>query len=38
VAGPFFYAVTPQWSLLLAGFVGGSVAFAIHKILRRAGV
>lgn len=35
VAGPLFHAITPQWSLLLAGFLGGSVAFAIHKFLGR---
>jgi predicted branched-subunit amino acid permease len=33
VAGPLFYLLTPQWSVLLAGFVGGTLAFAIHKIL-----
>ena len=36
VAGPLFYLLTPQWSLLLAGFVGGTAAYAIHKLMRRA--
>ena len=36
IAGPLFYLVTPQWSVLLAGFIGGTLAFAIHKSLERA--
>jgi predicted branched-subunit amino acid permease len=35
LAGPLFYLLSPQWSVLLAGFAGGSAAFAIHKALRR---
>jgi predicted branched-subunit amino acid permease len=35
LAGPLFYLLSPQWSVLLAGFAGGSVAFAIHKALRK---
>jgi predicted branched-subunit amino acid permease len=31
VAGPLLYLVTPQWSVLLAGFIGGTLTFAIHK-------
>ena len=31
IAGPLFYLLTPQWSLLLAGFVGGTIAYAIHR-------
>jgi predicted branched-subunit amino acid permease len=38
VAGPLLYALTPQWSVLLAGFVGGSLAFALHRALERSGV
>ena len=38
VAGPLFYVLTPQWSLLLAGFIGGTVAYAIHKFMGRAHV
>jgi predicted branched-subunit amino acid permease len=34
-AEPLFHAMAPQWSLLLTGFLGGSVAFAIHKTLGR---
>jgi predicted branched-subunit amino acid permease len=36
IAGPLFYLLTPQWSVLLAGFVGGTLAFALHKSLERA--
>lgn len=34
-AGPLFYLVTPQWSVLAAGIAGGTVAFLIHKSLMR---
>jgi predicted branched-subunit amino acid permease len=38
VAGPLLYLVTPQWSVLAAGFAGGTVAFLINKSwLRRRG-
>ena len=30
VAGPLFYLLTPQWSVLAAGLAGGTVAFLIH--------
>ena len=36
IAGPLVYTVTPQWSVLIAGFAGGTLAFAIHKFLGRA--
>ncbi len=36
IAGPLLYLVTPQWSVLLAGFIGGTLAFAIHKVPGRA--
>jgi hypothetical protein len=36
IAGPLVYTVTPQWSVLIAGFAGGTLAFAIHKLLGRA--
>jgi len=36
VAGPLFYVVTPQWSVLAAGLVGGTAAYAIHKFTGRA--
>jgi predicted branched-subunit amino acid permease len=32
-AGPLLYLVTPQWSVLAAGFAGGTLAFVIHKSL-----
>ena len=35
VAGPLFYLLTPQWSVLLAGFIGGTLAFAIHRTAGR---
>lgn len=35
LAGPLLYLLTPQWSVLIAGFVGGTLAFAIHKTLGR---
>ena len=35
VAGPLLYLLTPQWSVLAAGFAGGTVAFVIHKSLAR---
>ena len=35
IAGPLFYVLTPQWSLLMAGFAGGTVAYVINKLLRR---
>ena len=31
VAGPLAYLLTPQWSVLLAGFAGGSVAYLIDR-------
>jgi predicted branched-subunit amino acid permease len=37
VAGPLLYVVTPQWSVLLAGFIGGTLAYAFHRTLERAG-
>jgi predicted branched-subunit amino acid permease len=34
-AGPLLHLVTPQWSLLLAGVAGGTLAFVIHTLLER---
>lgn len=34
VAGPLFHLWTPQWSVLLAGFVGGSVAYLSYRLTR----
>jgi predicted branched-subunit amino acid permease len=36
IAGPLFYLLTPQWSVLVAGFAGGTLAFIIDKMLERA--
>src|SRR3954470_12640272 len=38
MAGPLLYLVTPQWSVLLAGFIGGTLAFALNRLLDRAHV
>jgi predicted branched-subunit amino acid permease len=38
IAGPLLYLVTPQWSVLLAGFIGGTLAFLVHRLLDRAHV
>ncbi len=32
VAGPLFHLLTPEWSVIFAGVVGGTLAFAINKI------
>ena len=29
--GPILYLATPEWSILIAGIVGGSVAFLIKN-------
>lgn len=33
-AGPLFFLIEPQWSVLLAGVVGGSLAYGIQRKLR----
>ena len=33
IAGPLLFLVTPQWSVLVAGFAGGTVAYAINRAL-----
>ena len=35
VTGPVAYALAPQWSLLAAGLVGGSAAYALHRWRRQ---
>ena len=35
LAGPLFYVLTPQWSVLVAGFAGGTLAFMLNKSLER---
>ena len=32
-AGPLFHLLTPQWSVVAAGVVGGTLAFALEKML-----
>jgi hypothetical protein len=32
ILGPVFYFLSPQWSILLGGFVAGSVAFIIGEL------
>jgi predicted branched-subunit amino acid permease len=34
VAGPVMHLVTPQWGLLVAGILGGTVAFAVNRMWR----
>jgi predicted branched-subunit amino acid permease len=31
ITGPVAYALAPQWSLLAAGLLGGSAAYALHR-------
>jgi predicted branched-subunit amino acid permease len=35
ITGPVAYALAPQWSVLAAGLVGGSAAYALHRWKRR---
>jgi predicted branched-subunit amino acid permease len=37
LAGPLFHVVSPQWSVLLSGLLGGTLAYLIHKHYRRHG-
>jgi len=32
LAGPLFHLVTPEWSVVVAGVVGGTLAFGINKL------
>ena len=34
VAGPLVHLVSPQWSVIVAGFIGGSLAYAAHRAWR----
>jgi predicted branched-subunit amino acid permease len=36
ITGPLLYLLTPQWSVLLAGFIGGTLAYALQRTLGRA--
>ena len=31
ILGPIIYLITPEWSLLFAGVIGGSVAFVLRE-------
>ena len=33
IAGPLFHLVTPEWSVVVAGVVGGTLAFALNKMM-----
>jgi len=37
IFGPLFHLLAPQWSVLAGGLIGGSVAFALHRIASRNG-
>ena len=37
LAGPLIHLVTPQWSVLLGGFVGGTVAYCAYRLIRHHG-
>jgi predicted branched-subunit amino acid permease len=32
ILGPIFYFLTPEWSILLGGLVGGSIAYLIGEL------
>ena len=32
LAGPLFHLLTPEWSVVVAGLVGGTLAFGINKV------
>jgi predicted branched-subunit amino acid permease len=38
IAGPLMQLVTPQWGLLVAGVLGGTIAFLITRVWRAADV
>ncbi len=38
IIGPLIYLVLPQWSLMLTGFVGGTLAFFVDQYLSRSKV
>ena len=35
IVGPLAHLVTPQWSVMLAGLVGGTLGYAAHRAWRR---
>jgi predicted branched-subunit amino acid permease len=34
LAGPLIHLWTPQWSVLLGGFAGGTVGYLVHRLIR----
>ena len=32
ILGPIFYFVSPEWSILLGGLIGGSIAYIIGEM------
>ena len=32
ILGPIFYFLTPEWSILLGGLVGGTIAYLIGEL------
>ena len=37
IAGPLAHLVSPQWSVIVAGFAGGTLAYAGHRAWRKRG-
>ena len=37
LAGPLFHLITPEWSVVVAGVVGGTLAFGINKLIGKNG-
>lgn len=37
ITGPIAYVLAPQWSVLAAGLIGGSAAYAVHRWRRQRG-
>jgi predicted branched-subunit amino acid permease len=37
VAGPLMHFVAPQWSVIVAGFLGGTLAYAAHRMWKKRG-
>jgi hypothetical protein len=33
IAGPLFHLLTPEWSVIFAGVVGGTLAFGLNKLI-----
>lgn len=37
IFGPLIHLLAPQWSVLAGGLIGGSIAFALHRVASRNG-